>query len=142
MSLDTYAGAESELQFMTTTEEREAMLTAAIQYAELNNQIDGFRIENKSGHIVDTVIPDTLNAIHNQLLQSGPSSVARVTLNLNNTSAHLLETIAADHDCLMGDVLTSGISVRSVLKQHYSDGGRIIAVLSNSDNQLAVLPLA
>ncbi|MET0979997.1 MAG: hypothetical protein ABWX90_01950 [Candidatus Saccharimonadales bacterium] len=142
MNLNIYADAEIELQSMATSEEREAMLAAAIQYAELNNQIDGFRIENKSGHIVNTVIPDTLDTIRHQLLQSGPSSAARVNLRLNNSHAEVLKKLAEDHDCLMGDILTSGISVRSTLKQHYSRGGRIIAVLSNSDNQLAILPLA
>jgi hypothetical protein len=142
MSLDAYVDVEKEQQGMATTEERDAMLESIVRHAEMSCRIDGFKIENKHGQIVDTILPDSFDTAQRAIIQGGAGNIIRVKLNLANESASTLQKLSKDYDCLFGDVLTVGIATRSAVKRHYSNGHHIIAVLSNTDKRLAILPLS
>ncbi len=141
MHADTYRDIAQEILMIATVEERDAMLDAAIKYAEMNTTVEGYRIMN-SRHIVDTILPDTFEAVQQRLISSNPTDARLIGLELENEKASTLKSIADTHQCLMGDVLTVGTSIRNAARRHYKMGRNVIAVLKNSDTHLTILPMS
>ncbi len=116
------------------------LFSAAIQYANITDQVDCYRIKNPAGEVVDTITPDMLmEPLLAQLNDDGSwdEMVILPGITVPNKFGIAVGQLSKKHDMSVSELMTVGLLTQQTLRPHYINKDKVFGVIKDTETMLA-----